>query len=366
MVVRIVLASPRDVLPERKLVALVIERLNRRLVHRDILLQLYEWGTSASPGFNREGRQRRIDEALGIEKADLFIGIMWKIFGTPVHDAESGTEHEFKVAFDAFLENDKPQILFYFKEVTESELTKKELRQYRKVKKFRNRFPPQGLWWSFKPEEFERLLYDHLSDHIESLVRKQDQSVAEVASTKTSRSASEIVADQSPKDLPKKIERPLRLRLLRPGFEVAAASLVVMLLILPWSYWRWNSGAGKQPPVAKIIAEDVYSDWPAVTLNPLNRTRGSIFDENLITLPTSTCCVRIMLPVLQSRDSDIYDVSLVDDRSDAELVRLTDLQVRNQIISFTLNQEMLREGRYRLMLSRDNAVAEFYVFVVRR
>jgi hypothetical protein len=70
--------------------------------------------TSATPGFHREGRQNRIDDALKIEQSDLFIGIMRKKFGTPVHDAGSGTEHEFQLAYRAYLasDNDKPQIFF--------------------------------------------------------------------------------------------------------------------------------------------------------------------------------------------------------------------------------------------------------------
>ncbi len=81
---RVVLASPSDVRPERDVLPDVIEELNRNLgavLHVD--LKLDRWETDAYPGFYSEGPQGLIDSILRIDDSDLLIGIFWKRFGTP-------------------------------------------------------------------------------------------------------------------------------------------------------------------------------------------------------------------------------------------------------------------------------------------
>jgi hypothetical protein len=378
--IRIVLASPSDVLPERKVVALVVERLNRHFADQDVLLLLDEWENSATPGFHREGRQNRIDDALKIEQSDLFIGIMWKKFGTPVHDARSGTEHEFQVAYRAYLasDNDKPQIFFYFKDVPESELTKKELREYRKVKKFRDNFPEEGLWWPFKDETvFERELYDHLEKYVKFLVSPRPALAPQpVLTPETTKANSPVISDSDSKSLDKvqvpkewatqgirRIFHPT----LRMPWRISFPTALLLLLVIAFGLYSFSKSRGLDGQFTGVIQKDSDASSPTITLYPHANVRGGDFDNKPPAIPPASGHVRVILAVLSpSKDSELYDVTLFDERSDFELVKMTGLPVRDQAISFTLNPEMLPKGRYRFMLSRDNALTGFYAFVIDR
>jgi hypothetical protein len=104
---RMVVASPSDVQPERNSVSQVVEELNRGVArHQGLRLELYRWETDAHPGFHPEGPQGLIDDVLRISDCDLLLGIFWKRFGTPVKDGASGTEHEFQVAYEAWKKTD--------------------------------------------------------------------------------------------------------------------------------------------------------------------------------------------------------------------------------------------------------------------
>jgi hypothetical protein len=112
---RIVVASPGDVQSERDALVAVVEELNHGLCQeRGLRLELVRWETDAYPGFHPEGPQGLIDPVLRIADCDLLIGIFWKRFGTSVHDAQSGTEHEFLTAYHAWQQHRKPQIMVYF------------------------------------------------------------------------------------------------------------------------------------------------------------------------------------------------------------------------------------------------------------
>jgi len=112
---RIVVASPGDVQAERDALATVVEELNHGLCQeRGVRLDLVRWETDTYPGFHPEGPQGLIDPILRIPNCDLLIGIFWKRFGTPTHDAQSGTEHEFLTAYHAWQQHGRPQIMVYF------------------------------------------------------------------------------------------------------------------------------------------------------------------------------------------------------------------------------------------------------------
>src|SRR5436190_19876431 len=114
-VVRIVAVSPSDVKRERELLALVVEELDRRVARaHGCRLSLWRWETDAHPGLHVEGPQGLIDGAMRIEDADVVVGIFWKRFGTPTHDASSGTEHELRRAWSAWQERGRPQVMVYF------------------------------------------------------------------------------------------------------------------------------------------------------------------------------------------------------------------------------------------------------------
>ncbi|OQZ00821.1 MAG: hypothetical protein B6D35_05245 [Candidatus Brocadia sp. UTAMX2] len=165
---RIVLASPGDVKEERKVMESVIDELNRGVAaDRNLLLELSRWETDAYPGFHADGPQGLIDPILRIEDCDILLGIFWKRFGTPTRNAQSGTEHEIRTAIRGWRQNNRPQIMMYFKETPFFPQTTEEHEQFGLVIRFRNEFPKEGLYGTFQDvSQFERLARQHMSNFI--------------------------------------------------------------------------------------------------------------------------------------------------------------------------------------------------------
>jgi hypothetical protein len=94
---RVVVASPGDVLKERDILEGVAKELNGGIAKdRHLYIEISRWENEAYPGFHVEGPQGLIDQELQIVDCDILIGIFWKRFGTPTANAKSGTEHEFR------------------------------------------------------------------------------------------------------------------------------------------------------------------------------------------------------------------------------------------------------------------------------
>src|SRR5215471_13738938 len=137
-ILRVVVASPGDVEAERSTVPKILEELNHGIADdRGLRLEAIRWETDTYPGFNPEGPQGLIDPILSIESADIVIGIFWKRFGTPVKGAKSGTEHELRLAYQAWERNRQPQVMVYFNQKPHTPQSKEETDQWGEVLEFR-------------------------------------------------------------------------------------------------------------------------------------------------------------------------------------------------------------------------------------
>ena len=165
---RIVVASPNDVLAERECISRVLADLNSNLaLQRNVYLELSRWETDSYPGFHHDGPQGLIDPILRVEDCDILIGIFWTKFGTPVGDAESGTEHEFRRAFESWQKKGTPHIMFYFNRQPYWPSKEEELDQWKQVLRFKREFPREGLWWEYEGvSDFEKLVRQHLENYI--------------------------------------------------------------------------------------------------------------------------------------------------------------------------------------------------------
>jgi Domain of unknown function (DUF4062) len=174
---RIVVASPSDVQAERNALRAVVEELNNGIAgDRGVRLELARWETDAYPGFHPEGPQGLIDDILRIEDCDILIGIFWKRFGTPVQDAKSGTEHEFRRAYEAWKQTSRPQIMVYFNQGAYAPRSREETDQWGLVLEFQRNFPKEGLWWPYRTRvEFERLVRRHLTQFIRQHTSQPDE-----------------------------------------------------------------------------------------------------------------------------------------------------------------------------------------------
>jgi Domain of unknown function (DUF4062) len=117
-IIRIFVASPGDVQSERDQLGQVVRELNSTLSalvpERGLVLELVRWETHAYPELGN-GPQDVVNRQLAIPECHIFIGIIWHRFGTPTKRAGSGTEEEFRIAYESWKKNRKPgKILFYF------------------------------------------------------------------------------------------------------------------------------------------------------------------------------------------------------------------------------------------------------------
>jgi hypothetical protein len=86
---RVFVASPDDVKEERDLLEDVISKFNiDRGKTEEIRLDLVRWETHCFPGINTDV-QANVNDQIG-DNYDIFIGIMWKKFGTPTPRAALG------------------------------------------------------------------------------------------------------------------------------------------------------------------------------------------------------------------------------------------------------------------------------------
>jgi hypothetical protein len=180
--IRIFVASPGDVQPERLQLAKVIDELNITISaiapEKKIVLELIRWETHVHPGLGRDA-QDVVNQQIG--DYDIFVGIVWKRLGTPTAVARSGTEEEFQIAYSTWEKNKSFPILFYFcQSPFPPPNTKEEVEQLGKVVDFRSMLSTKGLIRDYQDHEsFADVIRPHLLLVIGKLFSGSDKSLAE-------------------------------------------------------------------------------------------------------------------------------------------------------------------------------------------
>ena len=137
---------------EREQLAKVVQELNTILSalapQESVVVELVRWETHVHPGLGRDA-QTVVNEQIG--QYDIFVGIMWRRFGTPTTVAASGTEEEFRIAHRAWEgEHRLLQILFYFCQApAPPPSTSDEIDQLGRVFDFRQELTRHGLVWDY-------------------------------------------------------------------------------------------------------------------------------------------------------------------------------------------------------------------------
>ncbi|MDM8239337.1 DUF4062 domain-containing protein [Pseudoflavonifractor phocaeensis] len=110
--VRIFIATPGDLMPERNAFLDVINEVNNIKAHRSgFHIEGLGWEQTL-PG---KGRPQALINS-EIEKCDLFIMLLWERWGTPTGEYSSGTEEEFYVAKNLNEQENRPEMWLFFKE----------------------------------------------------------------------------------------------------------------------------------------------------------------------------------------------------------------------------------------------------------
>ena len=158
---RLFVASPNDVSNERKTLEGVVNELNTTIApDKGFVLELVRWETHCHPSMGRA--QENINSQIG--EYDIFLGIMWKKFGSPTGAAQSGTEEEFRIAYKAWQNSNSPWIMFYFCKTPFMPNTKQELDQFSKVLSFMKELQTKGLTWEYPDNsKFADIVRPHLA-----------------------------------------------------------------------------------------------------------------------------------------------------------------------------------------------------------
>ena len=164
--IRVFIASPGDVTEERDIASIVVGELRRIFGNPfGFDLEAVRWETHTWPDIGDDA-QDIINNQIG--EFDIFVGVMWRKFGTPTKRANSGTGEEFERAYNLFKKHGRPKIMFYFRTTKFYTTNLKEISQFRKVVGFRKVLEKLGvLYWTYDtPLQFERNVREHLIHQI--------------------------------------------------------------------------------------------------------------------------------------------------------------------------------------------------------
>ena len=108
------LASPSDLQEERKIAQKVVEEVNKTF--SDFNIKLFRWEKDRRPGYKRP------QDLINKENYDLFVGLLWKKWGTKTGSYSSGFEEEYERAKKLRKKNKIKDIWLYFKEIDKNSL----------------------------------------------------------------------------------------------------------------------------------------------------------------------------------------------------------------------------------------------------
>jgi len=116
--IRVFVSSPGDVALEREQARDVVAELNATAARElGLALEAVAWENEVHPSAGRW--QATINRQIGAY--DVFVGIMWRRYGTPTGEFGSGTEEEFLAAYDEWRRTGSPKLMFYFCEAPSPE-----------------------------------------------------------------------------------------------------------------------------------------------------------------------------------------------------------------------------------------------------
>lgn len=157
-VIRIFVGAPSDVNSEREIIKKVINNINdlyRGTEYPQFDIVEIERDVRSDIGSGLEA-QEVIDSKVN-GNYDVFIGILWKKFGTPTKKYESGTEQEFENALKSNV-----KVMFYFSKLPFT-MDDVDPFQLEKILNFKKSIQNKGFYFEYNSlENFENLIRDNL------------------------------------------------------------------------------------------------------------------------------------------------------------------------------------------------------------
>lgn len=196
-VIRVFLASPGDLDNERQLARILVDQHNDAYAEAlGYYIELIGWEDTVSV-FGRP--QEIINKEL--ESCELFIGMLWKKWGTPPDNENkytSGFEEEYSISFKRRKENGSPEISLFLKDI-ESEFLKDPGNDLKKVLSFRDNLVKSKnvLYSTFKDDaEFSTKFRKCITNYISRLKSESSYSSTELNKNSYSVSLNDEVIDK--------------------------------------------------------------------------------------------------------------------------------------------------------------------------
>jgi len=156
---RVFVASPRDVSPERQCMPRVVESLNRTLGRlAGVLIELWRWEADAPPSAGEP--QALLNPELDV--ADAVVVVLWNRLGMATKSGATGTETEVVRAMERWNRVRRPQVMIYFCQRAAT-LGREEVMQRLQVLEFREKISSLALTVDYQDvSDFEWRVRDDL------------------------------------------------------------------------------------------------------------------------------------------------------------------------------------------------------------
>src|SRR3954471_18660177 len=184
--IRVFLASPGDLADERRAAKIAVDDFNALWADQlGYHIELVGWEDTVS-GVGRP--QALINRDL--EQCELFIGILWKRWGTPPDKSgkyTSGFEEEYSRSLRRRTKHKTPEISLYFKDVS-PELLRDPGEDLKKVLAFKQRVisEKQLLFETFSDsQQFEKKVTRRIASFVQQLKETEREKAAEQSQTPT-------------------------------------------------------------------------------------------------------------------------------------------------------------------------------------
>lgn len=182
---RILVASPSDVVKERKAIPDVVNAWNAvNSLNRAMVLEPVLWETHSYPEFG--DRPQAIVNRQLVEACDVLVGVFWTRLGTPTGAADSGTVEE----IEKFLKAGKPVLLYFSSAPVVLDSVDQD--QYKRLSEFKKKCKEKALIFEYRSINDLR---EQLNRHLTSTIDKIHAGSTENASGSAVRGENSQVSD---------------------------------------------------------------------------------------------------------------------------------------------------------------------------
>ena len=166
---RIIISCPNDVIREVDLVKELCKDITDTKGREDNFTITVKYWENLPKAIGITDTQTYIDTQIASFNPHIYLGIMWKKYGSEGPGSISNTEHEYNIALDHCKESKSPVVTFFFKQTKFYPQTEEEYEQFGKVLNFKKKIQEsnEGPHDTFKnDEEFKEKVQTTLEDII--------------------------------------------------------------------------------------------------------------------------------------------------------------------------------------------------------